>query len=278
MRKPYKFAVLRYIHDPIVQEFANVGVVLFSPEMQYLDAACVSNYGRLTKMFVKVDGARFRELTRHVQTQIQATGEELRRGHEFVSGLSFDAVLARIIPPDDMSFAFTAAGVGFSEDFDKTLRELYSRFVLKYAGVNEIQRRTDDDIWRVYRKHFEHRHVTKNFVSKRIAATDFEYNFHHSWRNETWHLYEPMSFDMTNEDDILNKANKWLGRATVLQSSPDSWKMHVLLGEPRDSKLESAYVKAENILNKMTAPHEFISEGEAEQFAESVAQEMASHT
>jgi hypothetical protein len=87
-----------------------------------------------------------------------------------------------------------------------------------------------------------------------------------------------MSFDMTNEDDILNKANKWLGRATVLQSSPDSWKMHVLLGEPRDSKLKSAYVKAENILNKMTAPHEFISEGEAEKFAESVAQEMASHT
>ena len=47
MRITYTFSVLRYIHDPVTQEFANIGVALYAPEAKYLSAICTPHYGRL---------------------------------------------------------------------------------------------------------------------------------------------------------------------------------------------------------------------------------------
>ena len=40
MKTHFTFTVLRYIHDPVSGEFANVGVVLYAPELRFLDAIC----------------------------------------------------------------------------------------------------------------------------------------------------------------------------------------------------------------------------------------------
>jgi hypothetical protein len=37
-KTPYSFSVLRYVHDPVSQEFANIGVAFFSSQARYLDA------------------------------------------------------------------------------------------------------------------------------------------------------------------------------------------------------------------------------------------------
>ena len=74
MRISYAFSVLRYIHDPATQEFANIGVAVYSKEAKYLNAICTRNYGRITRMFTKIDGNRFRQVTRYIESQVRNLG------------------------------------------------------------------------------------------------------------------------------------------------------------------------------------------------------------
>ena len=112
---------------------------------------------------------------------------------------------------------------------------------------------------------------------KRIIAKDYDHEFEHAWRNGTWNLYQPISMDLVDADSILDKANRWLGRATNLKDSDDQFHLWMLLGEPRNEKLRTAYAKAMNILHKMPVKMDFVSEQEAGKFSGELADEMAKH-
>ena len=101
MRVAYSFSVLRYVHDPVSQEFINIGVAVFSPEAGYLRAICTTNYGRITNMFEKIDGQRFRQISRAIQEQIRAVGNDYGSALPFESAPTIDRLLARVLPADD---------------------------------------------------------------------------------------------------------------------------------------------------------------------------------
>ena len=112
---------------------------------------------------------------------------------------------------------------------------------------------------------------------KRIIAKDYDHEFEHAWRNGVWNLYQPVSMDLLDADSILDKANRWLGRATNLKDSNEDFRLWVLLGEPRLEKLRPAYAKALNILHKMPVKMELVREEEAPKFSNELAEEMAKH-
>jgi hypothetical protein len=76
---------------------------------------------------------------------------------------------------------------------------------------------------------------------------------------------------------IVDKANTWVGRITSLAQSEEKFKPYFLLGEPRESKLRSAFIKAQNILHKMPYDHDLVRETEAESFAEHLKAEVDKH-
>jgi len=274
---PYGFSVLRYVHDPVTQEFANIGVAVYSPERRYLNARCEIHYGRITKIFGKIDGDRFRQATRYIQDRLQGVGHDLSSKFPFEPTLELEALLARVLPPDDSAFQFSSAGVGLSDDLDQTLGSLFVRLVEKYSALPESPHRDDDEVWRVYREPLERHDVITHFSPKRIASPNFAYEFQHSWKNEKWHLYEPVSFDLLEPNSILDKANRWLGRGTNLVESDERFKLHFLLGEPQDPALKDSFIKAQNILHKVPGKPELVKESEAEGFAAELAGEIKAH-
>jgi hypothetical protein len=276
-KTPYSFSVLRYVHDPVSQEFANIGVAVFSSQARYMDAICATNYGRISKIFGRIDGNRFRQATRHIQDQVQRIGRELSGNLFFEPSATIETLLCSVLPPDDSAFQFSPAGVGVSGDLNETLRELFSRFVDKYSSP-ELVRRDEEEVWKVYREPLDKRHLTPYLSPKRIIAPNYEYEFQHSWKNEVHHLYEPVSFDLVEANSILEKANRWVGRATSLADSNDKFRLHLLLGEPQGAALKNAFIKASNILHKMPGNPELIRENEAEGFAEEFAREIKAHS
>lgn len=274
---PYSFSVLRYVHDPVTQEFANIGVVLYSKQARYLNAVCTANYSRISNMFGEIDGNKFRQTTRYIQDRLQNLGREMSTTLPFESTRSIEGILATVLPPDDSAFQFSRSGTGVSHDLDKALKDLFARFVERYSSRLEATPRDDDEVWRVYREPLERRHIVQYLTPKRIVAPDYDYEFQHSWKNQAWRVYEPVSFDLLEATSILDKANRWLGRAASLSDSKERFKMYLLLGEPREGNLKTAFVKAQNILHKMPGDHELIKESEAEEFADKVAHELRDH-
>jgi hypothetical protein len=277
VRTPYTFSILRYVHDPVTQEFINIGVAVYSREAGFLRAVCTTHYARITRMFTKIDGNRFRQLTRYIQEQVSSIGESLPTELPFETGGAIELLLARVLPPDDSSVQFSRPGAGLSQDLEKTTAELFERYVERYSLTSESSRRDDEDIWRSFREPLERRHITAHLAPKRIVAPNYEYEFQRAWKNSVWHVYEPVSFDMLDGSSIVEKANRWVGRATSLNDSLDSFQIHLLLGEPQDTRLQDTFVKAQNILRKMPGRCELIRESEAEAFAEEFEKEIQQH-
>jgi len=94
---PYSYSVLRYIHDGVTAEFVNVGVAIYSVDASYLKAKCTIQYGRITRMFDRIDGDRFKQLVK------------------------------KVLPPDDSAIQFSPEAYGVSADLEKTLGELFER-------------------------------------------------------------------------------------------------------------------------------------------------------
>ena len=76
---------------------------------------------------------------------------------------------------------------------------------------------------------------------------------------------------------IVEKATHWRGRMTTLADSNEKFKLHILLGQPHESKLREAFVKAKNILHKIPGKPEFVDENDAEQFAADLKKEIDEH-
>jgi hypothetical protein len=184
----------------------------------------------------------------------------------------------KVLPRDDSSLQFSPAGVGLSSDLENTLGELFERYVEQYSRVGESDRRTDEEVWKVYREPLERRDIASKLLPKKIIAPNYEYEFQHSWKNQSWHVCEPVSFDLVEAPSILDKANRWVGRAISLSESKEDFKIHVLLGEPQDEKLRSTFIKAQNILHKMPEVNEFVRESDAEQFADHLKTQMNHHS
>ena len=278
MKTAYTFSVLRYVHDPVTAEFVNIGVALYAPEAKYLNALCSSHYQRLSRMFEPVAGDHFRQITRYLRTQIEALGQRIASELPLKKlPRNIEDVLGQVLPPDDSAVQFSTAGGGFTSDLDKALHELYMRYVERYAMRPERPSRDEEDVWKVFRGPLEKRQVIKYLAPKKIVAPNYDYEFLRARKNEVWHAYEPISFDLAEADSIKDKANRWLGRVTSLADSKEQFTLHLLMGKPSERNLQTAYVQAQNILNKMPVKHAFVQEDEAEQFAESLANEIKEH-
>jgi len=278
MKIPYSFSVLRYMHDIVTSEFINVGVVLYAPKARFLSAICTSRYGRVSRMFTNVAGDHFKQVTRYIQAKLEEEGERL------ATELPFDKLPAsvmdftvRVLPIDDSSLQFSPEGYGITANPQETLEQIYNRYVEKYYEKVERVSRSDEDIWRVYKKPLEEKRILANLVSHQISGVNYDYEFKYCWKNEKWRIHEPLSFDYSESSYITDKANAWLGRITSLADGGEPFKLNVLIGSPQDERLKSAFVKAQNILHKMPCEHEFIKEDEAEGFAEDLKKEIEAH-
>ena len=278
MKTPYSFSVLRYIHDVVTGEFINVGVVLYAPKVRFLRAICTSRYGRLTRMFSNVNGDHFRQVLRYIQARLEEEGERLASEFPFDKlPLGVLEFTTKILPVDDSSLQFSPEGYGITENLQETLEKLYNRYVEQYYDRPERHSRSDEDIWKVFKKSLEEKRILSNLKPHQIVGNNYDYEFKYCWQNQKWHIHEPVSFDLIEPASVTDKANGWLGRIMSLNDGGESFKLNILLGAPQDERLKPAFVKAQNIMNRMPCEHEFINEDEAEDFAENLRKEIEEH-
>ena len=214
MKGKYYFSVLRYVFDALTQEFVNIGVVGYAPQHGFIRAICTTHYSRVSKMFGRIDGTSFRSVTRFIQDSIDVLNEKMEKGALFMnSEEKLTSVLARVLPEDDSAIRFVDGGVGITENPSQALSMLFGRYVTKYETSSDSMRRDDEDVWRVFREPLEKKSIISHLTPKKIVAANYEYEFQRAWKNGIYRMYEPVSFDLLDSSSILDKANRWLGRA-----------------------------------------------------------------
>ena len=276
MKNAYSCLTLRYVHDVVTGEFANVGVVVYAPTARFLEVRFTTSYERLNLMFLKIDHAHFRSLMRYLENSFEELAAEVRDGLVAPPLDGLIEMARKILPADYSSLQWSRPGGGLSEDLSRTVNELYARLVERYVRAQELQSRSDDEIAKPFKARLEQKRVADRVQPKEIAAPDYQYEFRFARRNGIWHVYEPVSFDLVDPSSIGEKAARWLGRGTALHESPEQFKIHFLLGEPRQREARKAFEHARHLLEKIQGA-ELVREKDVESFADAVAEDIAQH-
>ena len=117
MKTTFTFTVLRYVHDVSTGEFVNMGIALYAPEANYLSAICNSRYGRLSRVFLNVNGEHVRSLMHFVQSRFEELGAKLAEELPLDGKpKSIMEIAGSVLPPDDSSLQWAEPGGGITED------------------------------------------------------------------------------------------------------------------------------------------------------------------
>ena len=278
-RTPYSYIVLRYVHDIGTGEFINVGVVLMGARRSYLGAKFKTAYARVKKAFPSVDSEVFRARMKRLQT----TFDQIAEGDFSGAGAASHEAAGRIeqfvhsvIRVDDSSLQWSSVGNGLSKDLPATLLALFQRFVTKHDADLSSAPRKDDDVWKHFKTELDKRNVLPHLEEKVIAVADDSVKFEHAWKNGAWHCYEPLSFDLSSDASIKEKAHRWLGQVSSIKDAREDFRVYFLVGKPTDLGLKEAYEKAVSILRKAPVS-KVVEEESAEEFSKSVANAISRH-
>ncbi len=277
MKTAYSYVTLRYVHDVVTGEFANIGVVVYAPDQRAVIARFTTSYERLNLIFLKIDHAHFRAMVRYLGNRFAEMAEELRDSLQLAPVTGIADLVRKVLPQDDSSLQWSEPGGGLTSNLEQTAQELFARIVERYERSTEQQSRSDEDIARPFKAKLDQRKVGQKVGEKEIAARDYDYRFQFAWKNSVWHLYEPVSFDLVDPTSIVEKANKWLGRGVALRDASEPFKLYFLLGEPKQAATQKAFQHAQHLLEKIPGPKKLVREAEIEEFSEKVAGDVAQH-
>lgn len=273
----YSYSVLRYIHDVTSGEFVNVGVVLYAPKARYLSAICRTTYGRLNKVFPGMNAEHFKSLMRHIQNSFEVQGERLSSELPLTSPSGVLEIAQSVLPKDDSSLQWSPAGSGRTDNPAQALEKLFDRMVMRYEERQASSSRTDDDVWRHFKRDLEERQILQRFQPKTISVQDDEVEFQHSWKNGKWHCLEPISFDLAAAESIKEKAHRWFGQLASIQGAADQFKVYLLVGAPQQENLQPAFQRAMSMLRRLPGEKEIVLERDASDLAARIADEVAEH-
>jgi hypothetical protein len=274
----YTYSILRYVHDPAAGETLNVGVVLYSPAAQYLEAMVDTRYERLSRTFANFDGEQYRQALRRFEVAIDRLREQelgslpLAEVPQSISDFTH-----RVWPDQDLSFRLGPVFAGVADRADEELVAIFDRMILSQYPRDEKERRTDEDVWSVYKRPLQEEAIIHALQPKTIQTPDFNLTFEYAFQNKNWHALQPMSLDYSRAESIQRKAAQWLGNCTALEGQDELRTVYFLLGEPQLQSHRLAYEKAKSLLHKAPLTHEIIEEDAAGDFAVHLRNYMRDH-
>ncbi len=277
---PYTYSVIRYVHDPATGERLNIGVILCAPTLGFVDARLEYRYERLSDAFIDFDGDHYRRTLRQFSVVVNALRNRISDTTLFdMWDLPSDVskVADQIWADKDLSFQIGEVMAGMTDNPVTALELLFYRNVTSQYDHLKVEKRTDDEVWSVYQAPLIRRKVVRKLRPMTLVTPEVELKFEHAFRNDKWHILQPISMDYAKKESIQIKATRWLGNAVALEDEPTLQTLYILLGPPLIDAYRPAYLKAKNLLHRMPIKHELIEENEAEDFAEHIATFIKKH-
>ncbi len=276
-RIPFSYAVLRYVHDITTGEFVNIGLVFYAADVSYFRYSLKTTTKRISDFFPGVKALSFKALIRPLRKRLEVVGESLKPGL-FTSAVDrLDSVLSSILPKDDSSIVWSGISYGAAADLDGAFDKIFARHVTRFDQKSINHGRSDDDVWRAFRRDLEKRNVLGHFEPKVIASADDEVEFPFAWKNGIWHCVEPISFDLSGSDTMRDKAHRFLGQLMSVSESPERFKVYFLVGKPAQQNLGEAFDKALRILEKLPGEKEIYTEDQSDLLADKLSEQIRAH-
>ncbi|MBN9692795.1 MAG: DUF3037 domain-containing protein [Verrucomicrobia bacterium] len=277
MKTPFKYLVLRYMHDCFTREFVNVAILLWAPRRGFLRFHPLEeSFDRLLKFFPGADRGSLSRTLKFLKGRAisleKTVGSDL-----FESQKTLEVIARALLPIDDSSLQWGMEGGGITEDPERILEELYERLVTRHFHRRTSIRREDKDVQHAFDLAFRAKSILQCFSEQTYSAGELVEVFPRSWTapGRQTRILKSLSFDLEDASGIVAKALSWRGRIDLLRGSRP-FVVYYLLGRPEETSKQAAFNQAAEVLKAGPQGTQFLAEvSEADSFAESFAQEIA---
>jgi hypothetical protein len=277
----YSYTVLKYRHDPVAEEVLNVGVVLYVPDCGQIGVLYDRRYGRLSQTFAHFDGNLYRSVLRRLEDALAAIAKPLSEGlyqvDERDKFRDVGTILRAAWPDQGLSYFSGRALPGLTEDPEAELKELYDRFVVSQQDPRDATERFDDrSLWDQFRALLTPRGIEAVLQPKTLGSAEVE--FEHAYKNEKWHVIEPVSLDYAHASDIKERALLAFGKAAAVKDDEELASITVIVGQPRRQTEQKPFLDALRLLHDLPGPRtRVVVDDRVEEFAAELEEEMRRH-
>ena len=184
-----------------------------------------------------------------------------------------------VVPGCDSSYRWNAGGVGYLFSPDEKIRELFDRFVNSYDGDRKRVNRSDENVWSCVSRLLLERNLADRIESDPVIRTDLgAVKFQAGYQNGTYHVIQPLSFDLADEDRIVAKAAKWAGLAQSLRSAQRrKVTAQFVVGKPSKEELTSSFESAKGYLGNLVGVDNVFDESQSVSLVDRIADDVARH-
>jgi Protein of unknown function (DUF3037) len=273
----FTYCLVKYVHNPVAGEMLNIGVLLFSDEVQRIVGKFDIHFDRLSSAFANFDGDHYRFVVRNLEFSVSQLNDRFNPTlfqNEFES---IQGVLRSLVPDLGLSIQFGGVLAGLTMDLEEEAEHIFDRLITSQMPRKEKKSRTDEEVWIVYNRPLAKGEVTKHLKPKHFTSNNYDLKFEHTFENEKHHILDPVTMDYSQPESIQNRAIKILGQSTTLEGNSEIGTLYLLLGAPKNPSHQNAYIRAKNLLTKIPLKKQLIEENEAEDFAKEITSYMKEH-
>lgn len=145
-RLKYSYMILRYVHDVATSEFVNVGVAVYCEENNFFKVKLSHSTSRVSTFFSNLDVKSFRILLKIIDTKFTEVSNVGANLPLFESNTNLQAILSSVTPKDDSALVWSNLAFGITDNLEKTVGDLFGRYVTQYIKDTHSSNHTDDDI------------------------------------------------------------------------------------------------------------------------------------
>jgi hypothetical protein len=293
-RKKFTYVVLRYTPDLVTSEFLNVGLIMHSETVGMLFFRTRKTFSRLKGAFPRFDSSAFKSVMEALDRALDNEKKLVNHGlldsaisragpfpdlhtHALHFGQERNAlsVAKRVIRVDECLHV-SELGSGSGKDMSVVFEQFFERLV-KAHDSQQSDRKTEDDVWKPVRQKLEERHLAAKLRQTVIAGDVDEITFRHAWKNGKWHAYEPLSFDLADDEAIKQKARRWRGQLDAVAEGAEDFRANFIAGAPTKADLIPAYKNALQILAGAKQHPAIFEEAEVDTLVEQIEEDIKSH-
>ena len=277
--KNYEYQILRFMPDRINAEFINVGLVFYSFNDKVLKTKFIKRSSRLSSFFHGLNTRYIFQSLKHLELQFENIAKKLTDELEFSRPKNIKEITLNLFPKDDASLIFSDLYKGIDVSLENAFNSLAEQLLFRYdISTQESETLLDEDVWRkVYKNYFEKSGIKEKLVKHVVETENDKIEFLRAWKNDKWHCYQPVSFALSRDDFIKNKAYKWYGKIQELQTAKEPIKLELLTVLPKKRALREFIFKLLHDRTIGQSMFSIIDESNADDFAQQLSLDFEEH-
>ena len=205
------YAIVRFMPFVETEEFANVGVVLYSPSRCYLGFRVLTQrYARITRFFEHVDGPAFRRTMVELRGELQRLASAFRTG-DAAQGM---ALWQELIKPKSTQIRFSGERVVLGGTPSAQLQDLYARYVERSFVTREYR---EQILNRQLTSLLREASLSEKYVEGTVGNDEYHVKFPFVAREGDVKVIKPLALTQSESAAVLDHGGQWIQRIRNLR-------------------------------------------------------------